>query len=184
MRWAAPLVLLASGALAHPQGFHKKVVLNVSLYRIDGLIAMDVDGGERCRLIRDGADSNRDGQLSGDEVKALEDKLVRMATRALKLSLSGFPIPFKVKETKIDLRKDHAVTETGVSVAVLLEDPHPAAVSVGTNLQIEDSAPDLSPVRFEVNQVPPADAGVEPPSTTDLESGVKWKVRLGPLAAQ
>jgi hypothetical protein len=182
MKWAAPLVLLASGAFAHPQGFHKKVVLNVSLYRIDGLIAMDVDGGERCRLIRDGADQNRDGKLSGDEVKALEDKLVRMATRALKLSLSGFPIPFKVKEIKIDLRKDHAVSETGVSVAVLLEDPHPAAVSVGTQLEIEDSSPDLSPVRFEVNQVPAGDAGVEAPSTTDLESGVKWKVRLGALA--
>jgi hypothetical protein len=69
-------------------------------------------------------------------------------------------------------------------VAVLLEDPHPAAVSVGTNLEIEDTSPDLSPVRFEVNQVPAGDAGVEPPSTTDLESGVKWKVRLGALAAQ
>jgi hypothetical protein len=184
MKWCAPLLLLSSAALAHPQGFHKKVVLNVSLYRVDGLIAMDVDGGERCRLIRDGADQNRDGKLSGDELKALEDKLVRMATRALKLSLSGFPVPFKIKETKIDLRKDHAVSETGVSVAVLIEDPHPAAVTVGTQLEIEDSSPDLSPVRFEVNQVPPADAGVEPPAQKDLESGVKWKVRLGPLSAQ
>ena len=182
--WAALLLLLSPAAHAHPQGFHKRVVLNVSLYRIDGLIVLDVDGGERCRLIRDGADQNRDGKLSGDEVKALEDKLTRMATRALKLSLSGFGVPPQVKQTKLDLRKDHTVSETGVSVAVLLEDPHPAAVAVGTDLLVEDSSPDLSPVRFEVNQITLPDAGLEPPARTELESGVKWKVRLGALAAQ
>ncbi len=181
MRLLPLLLLLAAGAEAHPQGFHKKLVLNVSLYRIDGLITMDVDGGERCRLIRDGADANRDGILSGDEVKALKDKLTRLATRALKLSLSGFPVPPQVKEVKLDLRKDRAVSESGVSIALLLEDPHPAAVHPGTELVVEDVSPDQSPVHVEVNQVP-QDGGGEPPATTELEPGVKWKVRLGPLA--
>ena len=178
-----PLAVLlgATAAQAHPQGFHKKVVLNVSRYRIDGLITMDVDGGERCRLIRDGADANRDGVLSGDEVKALKDKLLRLATLALKLSLSGFPVPPQVKDVKLDLRKDRAVSESGVSIAVLLEDPHPAAVHVGTELVVEDASPDQSPVHVEVNQALP-DGGVEPPAATELEPGVKWKVRLGPLA--
>jgi hypothetical protein len=175
------VALVASTALAHPQGFHKRIMLNLSLHRIDGLIAMDVDGGDRCRLVRDGADTNRDAVLQPGEVAALKDKLVRLATLALKLSLSGYPVTWKVKETKLDLRRDHLVTQTGVSVAVLFEAQVETAIAPGTQLQIEDASPDASPVRVDVNQAP-ADGGVPPPATTELLPGVKWSVRLGPLA--
>ncbi len=96
--------------------------------------------------MRDGADANRDGVLEVQEVAALKDKLVRLATLALKLALSGYPVTWKVKQTKLDLRRDPLVTQTGVSVAVLFEAQLEVAIAPGTQLEVEDASPDSSPV--------------------------------------
>ncbi len=145
---------------------------------------MDVDGGDRTELIRAGADANRDGVLDPAETGALKKKLTAMATRALKLWISGYPIAIEAKDTKVSLKNDNRVGKAGLSVAVLLELKHPYAVTPGMSLWLEDTAPDLSTVEVEVIQHPAADAGPgEPPVQKTLPSGERLIVRLGALAS-
>ena len=150
---------------------------------ITGLVVMDVDGGERCELLRAGADTNKDGELDGPETAALKKKLVTLATRALKLSLSGYPVPIVVKDAKVTRKEDPRVSKSGVSVAVLLEIQHPYAVTPGMTLTLEDTAPDFSTVEVEVYQHAAPDAGQEPAVQQTLPSGEALKVRLGALVS-
>lgn len=175
--------LVLALVLAHPQGFHKRVSLELYSTSITGLIVMDLDSGERCELLRAGSDTNHDGTLDDAEARALKKKLTTMATRALKLWISGYPIAIQVKEAKVSLKEDPRVNKTGVSVAVLLEMRHPYAVSPGMSLWFEDTAPDLSHVEVEVFQHPAADAGGVAPTTRSMGSGERLTVRLGALAS-
>jgi hypothetical protein len=169
--------------LAHPQGFHKRVTLELWSTSISGLVVMDIDSGERCELLRAGADTNRDGLLDQTETAALKKKLTTLATRALKLSISGYPVAVEVKETKVSLKEDSRVSKTGVSVAVLLQMRHPYAVTPGMSLALEDAAPDASHVEVEVFQHALADAGEEPAFRQSMGSKERVTVRLGALAS-
>jgi hypothetical protein len=170
--------------LAHPQGFHTRVTLELYSTSIVGLIAMDIDGGDRTELLRAGVDANKDGVLDAAETGALKKKLTSMATRALKLWISGYPIAIEVKDAKVSLKSDPRVGPGGVSVAVLLELKHPYAVTPGMSLWLEDTAPDFGHVEVEVIQHPAPDAGVrEPPVSKSLPSGERLTVRLGALAS-
>lgn len=176
--------LLLATLLAHPQGFHKRVTLELYSTSITGLIVMDLDGGERCELLRSGADQNRDGVLDAKETGALQKKLTTLASRALRLWISGYPIAIEVKEAKISLKEDPRVSPNGVSIALLLELKHPYAVTPGMSLWLEDTAPDFSTVEIEVLQHPAADAGAgEPPVKKTLPAGERLTVRLGALAS-
>jgi hypothetical protein len=175
--------LVVALVLAHPQGFHKRVTLELWSTSITGLVVMDVDGGERCELLRAGADLNRDGLLDPSETKALKKKLTTLATRALKLWISGYPVAVEVKDAKVTLKEDSRVSQTGVSVAVLLEMRHPYAVTPGMSLWLEDSAPDGSHVEIEVFQHGLADAGTLAPVKRSAGSAERVTVRLGALAS-
>ncbi len=178
-----PAALLLALVVAHPQGFHTRVSLELWSTSITGLVVMDVDGGDRCELLRAGADTNRDGELDGAETAGLKKKLVTLATRALKLWISGYPVPVVVKDAKITLKEDPRVSKSGVSVAVLLEIQHPYAVTPGMSLWLEDTAPDYSTVEVEVFQHVPEDAGAPEPTRQSLASGARLKVRLGALVS-
>lgn len=175
--------LVLALVLAHPQGFHKRVTLELWSTSITGLVVMDIDSGERCELLRAGADVNHDGVLDPAETGALKKKLTTLATRALKLWISGYPIAIEVKETKVTLKEDPRVSPTGVSVAVLLEMKHPYAVTPGMSLWLEDTAPDFSHVEIEVFQHGLPDAGPAPQLKQSLASGNRVTVRLGALAS-
>ena len=176
------LALWACAAWAHPQGFHKKLVITVARSELQALLVMDVDSGERCSLIRAGADSNHDGLLSPDETGALKQRLVAMATRSLKLAISGAPLSLEVKDSKVNLRQDTRVNEAGLSVAMVYELRFSSPLTPGLRLEVEDASPDLSTVILEVFQVPATDAGLGKPFAAEVESGRKTSLRLGALA--
>ena len=167
-------VLLASTAWGHPQGFHKRLTFTLTKTKVSALIVMDVDAGERCLLLREAVDSNRDGVLSGAEVEQLKDRLVKMVTRPLKLSISGAPIPLTVKDTKLSLREDRRANDSPLSVAVLVEIEHPHAVSEGMEFEVEDISPDQSTIVLQVFQ----EGDKQPPFQQEVKSGVKTKIRI------
>lgn len=175
------VVLLAAGAAhAHQAGFHKRLTITASKYEIEALLVMDMDGGERALLLRSAADANHDGRLSDDEAAALKERLVRMATRALELTLGGAPLPNTIVGSKLSLREDLRASDGGLSVAVHLRIRHPLDVVEGMNLGVKDTAPDFSAIHVEVFQA--ADPA-EPPSRGEVASGARWLVRLGRLSA-
>src|SRR5262245_5020607 len=98
--------LAASVASAHPKGFHKKVLVTLTHTRVSALVVMDVDSGDRCLLLREAVDSNRDGKIEGEEVTKLKERLVKMAISPLVLGLSGAPLKLQTKDTKLNLRED------------------------------------------------------------------------------
>jgi len=178
---AVPLVVAL--VLAHPQGFHKRVTLELKRTTVDGLIVMDLDGGERCELLRAGADTNRDGRLDPPEVTALKKKLTTLATLGLKLWISGYPVPLQIQQTKLSLKEDFRVSQSGVSVAVLLSMRLPYPVTPGMSLGLEDTAPDQSPVEIEVFQHGLGDAGALPQVKRSVGPGERMTVPLGALAS-
>lgn len=176
--------LLLTLVLAHPQGFHKRLSFELWSTAITALVVMDIDSGERCELLRAGADANRDGVLNKAEIEALKTKVTTLATRALKLSISAYPLAIELTETKLSLRGDNRVAPSGVSIAVLLQLRHPYAVTPGMSLTIEDAAPDGSHIEVDVAQHP-ADAGghPEPETHQTMAPGQRVTVRLGALAS-
>ncbi len=175
--------LIAALVLAHPQGFHKRVTFELWSTSINGLVVMDIDSGQRCALLRAGADVNRDGVLDSNEAKVLKKKLATMSTRALKLWISGHPVVVEVRDTKLTLKGDSRVSPTGVSIAVLLTAQLPYAVTPGMSLGLEDIAPDSSHVEVEVFQHGLPDAGPLPELRRSVKSAERVTVRLGPLAS-
>jgi hypothetical protein len=164
-------VLLATAALGHPNGFHKKLTITLTKTTVSALVVMDVDSGERCLLLREAVDSNRDGLLAGEELTQLKDRLVKLATRPLKFSISGAPIPLTIKETKLSLRDDRRANDSALSVAVLIEIEHPHPVSEGMHFEVEDVAPDQSTIVLQVFQ------DKSKPFEAEVKSGVKTRVR-------
>ncbi|MBL8924285.1 MAG: hypothetical protein JNJ54_35885 [Myxococcaceae bacterium] len=169
-------------AWAHPEGFHARYVFTVERTQLTALLVLDVDSGERCELLRAGADANRDGLLAREERAALEKKVASLVTRPLKLAISGYPIPLTVKDTKLNLRDDQRVSRTAISVALLLEVKHPYEVAPGMHLELETVTPDASPLRLEVYQATQPGTPAEPDFKDEVESGRKVRVRLGALA--
>jgi hypothetical protein len=171
---SALVVLTAGAAHAHPKGFHKKVTVTVTATRISALVVMDVDSGERCLLLREAVDANRDGLIAGDEVGKLKERLVKLATSSLQLGLSGAPLPLQVKDGKVSLRDDKRANDSPLSVAVLLELDHPHAVRPGMHLEFTDVSPDTSSIVLQVYE----EGSQAKPFEGEVESGVKTKVRL------
>jgi hypothetical protein len=170
--------VLSSTAWAHPKGFHKNLTVTLTPTRLSVLIVMDVDSGDRCLLLREAVDSNRDGALAGDELTQLKARLVKLATSPLQLGLSGAPLALQVKDTKLSLREDRRANDAPLSVAVLLELEHVKALAEGMQLEVTDTSPDLSTIVLQVFQ-----SGVkEPPFEQEVPSGVKTKVRIGRLS--
>ncbi len=171
---ALVLVLAGSCALAHPTGFHKKLTITLSKSKVSALVVMDVDSGERCLMLREAVDSNRDGVLTGDEVAKLKERLVKMATSPLKLGLSGAPLPVLIKETKLSLREDRRANDGPLSVAVLIELPLAPTPGPGAQLEVTDTAPDQSTIVVQVFQSGEV-------FEKEVDSGVTARVRLGVL---
>lgn len=171
---------VSSVAFAHPEGFHERLTFTVTRTTLTGLLVLDVDSGERCELLRAGADANHDGVLSASERSTLEKKLTSFILKPLKLSISSFPIPLTATETKLSLRGDQTVSRAGVSLALLLDVKHPYAVSPGMHLEVTASSPDLSTVRIEVLQAT-AKGADEPVFVQEVDSGKPVRVRLGVL---
>lgn len=178
----ASVALWVSPALAHPEGFHAKYAFTLTKTTLVGLLVLDVDGGERCELIRAGADADHDGVLSRPERRAVEAKLTSFITRTLKLGLSSYPLPLTIKEAKLNLHDDASVSKRGLSVALLLEVKHPYEISPGMHFELEAATPDQSHLRVEVVQaIAPGEPSV-PDFAEDVPSGKKVRVRLGALA--
>jgi hypothetical protein len=182
--WALAVVLCAAApARAHPEGFHQRAVFTLTKTVVTALVVMDVDAGERCELLRAGADTNHDGVLAEAEKRALEKKLSSLVLKPLKVGLSSYVVPLKVLEAKLNLRGDQTVSRAGVSVALLLEANHPYEVSPGMHFEFETVTPDGSPVRLELFQAAdPTEEAPEPDFRQEVESGKRARVRLGRLA--
>jgi hypothetical protein len=178
----ATVVLSAATAGAHPEGFHARFVFTLSKTSVKGLLVLDVDSGERCELLRAGADVNHDGVLSRPEREALMAKLSSFLIKPLKLGISSFPLPLGVMASKFNLRGDDSVSRTGLSLAVLLEMKHPYEVSPGMHFEVETLTPDQSTVRLEVLQSTMPGQPAEPDFREDVASGRQVRVRLGALA--
>lgn len=174
-------LLLPLAAAAHPEGFHQRLTFTLTKTTLTGLLVLDVDSGERCELLRAGADANHDGVLNRPERGALERTLAGFITRTLRLAISSFPIPLTVRDTKLNLHGDQRVGRGGLSVAILLEVKHPYEVSPGMHFEVSAASPDQSPVLVEVLQATVPGAPAEPDVRQELAEGVPLRVRLGVL---
>lgn len=168
------VALVATAAFAHPTGFHKKLTITVTKTKLSALIVMDVDSGERCLLLREAVDSNRDGVLAGDEVAKLKERLVKMATSPLKLGISGAPLRILNSQSKLSLREDRRANDAPLSVAVMIEIPLSPTPGEGTQLEVTDTSPDQSTIVLQVFQA-------EETLEKEVSSGVTTRVRLGVL---
>ena len=171
--------LLATAAWGHPKGFHKKITVTLAPERISALVVMDLDSGKAALNLREPADGDRNGLLEGDEVKTLEERMGKLATALLKVSLSGAPLVFAVKGTRLSLRDDRRASDGPLSVAVLLELEHrPDQVFEGMKLEVSDTSPDASHLVLEVFEPAGVDGGARV-HQFDLKSGKKAVVQLG-----
>jgi hypothetical protein len=170
------LALFASAAFGHASGFHKKIALQITKTTITGLLVMDVDSREACVGLRAAADEDRNGVIEKEEVTKLKNRLIKMATRNLKLDFSGAKVAVEIKESKLSLRDDFRPNDSGLSLAIYLEMRHPYQLSEGTKFQFTDISPDTSPIALKVEQAS-SEAAVE----TEVESGKIFSVRLGKL---
>ncbi|MBK7859598.1 MAG: hypothetical protein IPJ65_13470 [Archangiaceae bacterium] len=180
----ALMVLAAGAALGHPQGFHERVSLAVSLKNVDGLVVVDVDGGERAKLIRAGADLNHDGLISGEERPLLQKKLLQLALQGLKVRVSGYPLVLSATDVKLSTRDDHTVSETGLSLAVLVAASVPSPISDGMKLEVEAVSADRSHVLVEVSATSAADGSVVALERHEVQPDEKWAVALRGLGAR
>lgn len=171
--WCGVCLGLWQLAHAHPKGFHKRVTLTVSAQLLTALVVMDVDSGRQCLMLREAADSNRDGAVRGEEVTALKGRLAKLATQHLRVSLSGAEVSLNPKEAKLSLRDDLRTGDGPLSVAVLLEAPlH--RIHEGTTVELTDKAPDGSAVAVQIFQ-----DTEEKPFEHELASGRSVQVRIG-----
>lgn len=171
---ALGVLVAATAAWGHPQGFHKKVTVTLTKTRLTVLVVMDVDSGERCLLLREPHDANRDGVLTGDEVARLKDRLVKLATRPLSVWLASAPLTPGLADAKLSLRDDRRANDAALSVAVLLELTLPTPASPGMVLELEDAAPDQSDVALQVFQ----EGDRAAPFQAEARSGVKTRVQI------
>jgi hypothetical protein len=177
-------VMFGAHAHGHAKGFHKRTVATVNATGMELLVTLDLDGSQRALLLRQGADRDGNGALSPAERRQLEATLSAMATKPLKVQISGYPLQLEQVETKLNLRKDGTVSESGLSSAVLLRATFPESASEGLELVLQDRSPDDSHVAVEVFQLAAPDAGIHEPIRADVRSGKTVKVRLGRMAAE
>ncbi len=169
-------------ALAHSRGVHKKDVVTVRRGGLEVLVTLDFDAGKRARLLRAGADADRDGLLGEAEREALRSKLARLAVGSLQVSVSGHRLKLAVQSSKLSLREDGRASGEGLSVAVLLAGSWPGAPIPGMTLVVKDETPDRSHLAVEVYQAVEGDGGAVEPTVSELLSGAQVTVRLGQLA--
>lgn len=179
---SAAVLLVSTSVLAHPEGFHKRLALTVTRDGVDGLLTMDVDGGERCELMRAGADGNRDGVLQKDEIAALHSKLLKLAMQGLQLEVSGYRLTVQTVESKISLKDDPRVAKVGLSVAAMVKVDFPKKATPGLELRIKDASPDESPVQVNVFPQLQNDGGSAEDVSKELNKGETLTVRLPALA--
>lgn len=180
-RALALAALVPALAAAHPKGFHKRDVTTVTAKSVEVLVTLDIDSGKRCSLLRTAADADRDGKLSPDELKALKERLAKLAVRPLKVEIAGYPVVFREEESKLDARGDIRASDSALSVAVLAKADLPHAATPGMTLTLADESPDQSHIAVEVFQRSAADAGAEAPVRQELHPGEEVKARLGRL---
>lgn len=181
---SALLWLVSASVHAHPEGFHKRLALTVTRDGVDGLMTMDVDGGQRCELMRAGADSNRDGVLQPLEVKALKEKLLKLAMLALQMEVSGYMLTVQVLESKMSLKEEQRVAKGGLSVAVMLKADFPQKATAGLELRVRDVSPDESPVQIHVFPQLPGDGGSSADVSKELNKDEVMRVQLPLLAGR
>ncbi len=181
---SALLLFGAATASAHPEGFHKRIALTVTRDGVDGLLTMDVDGGERCELMRAGADTNRDGVLQPAETAALKEKLLKLAMLALQMEVSGYKLTVQTVDSKISLKEEPRVAKAGLSVAVMLKADFPKKATAGLELRVRDASPDESPVQIHVFPQLPGDGGSSADVSRELNKGELMTVRLPLLAGR
>lgn len=182
--FTSALLFASAVASAHPEGFHKRIALTVTSDGIDGLMTMDVDGGERCELMRAGADVNRDGLLQPEEIAALKAKLLKLAMVALQLEVSGYKLAVQTVESKISLKEEPRVAKAGLSLAVMLKVDFPKKASIGLELRLKDTAPDEAPVQVHIYPQLAGDGGSSADVARELNKGEVLAVRLPALAAR
>jgi hypothetical protein len=83
-------------------------------------------------------------------------------------------------EVRFSLRQDPSVSDTGISVAVLVELPMPGQVRPGMELVVQDRSPDGSEVEVEVSEVAEEASGSRRHAFTVAE-GRDGRVRVGRL---
>lgn len=171
-----PIKILLPLLLTHAAGFHKRTVLTVRPRELAALVTLDVDGGKRCRLLRDAADANRNGRLDDQELATLRAKLVELAQNGLEASVASYGVQLKVRQARLSAKGDRQVSETGLSVALLLSAELPEAISPGMTLIVKDTSPDKSHIALEVFQAG-EDSGAQR-TEASLTSGEQLVVRL------
>lgn len=178
------LLLFPLAAQAHARGFHKKLQIVVQARKIQVLVTLDIDGGTRTQVLRAGADVDKNGTIDTAEAQALKARLVTLASRPLRLSLSGYAVRPALVEAKVNLREDRTVSDAGLSIAALLEAELPQPLFAGMELSIEDEAPDASHVRVEAVQDVGGERKAEdrPSVEGDLQPGDRLALKLqGPM---
>jgi hypothetical protein len=161
---------------------HKRDLVSVTRKAVEVLIALDMDSGKRCQLLRSAADGDGDGRLSALELTGLKERLQKLLVHPVQAEISGYPLRFKVIESKLDVRADKQASETGLSTAVLLRAELPQAITPGMSLVVKDESPDQSHVTVEIFQEVEVDAGLAEPVRQELKPGEQVKVRLGRLS--
>ena len=169
---------LTGVALAHPRGAHKKIVLTVERTRVGVLLVLDLDSGERARLLRAGADQDGDHLLRGAEVQGLRRRLAQVARGTFKLQVGGAPVILPEGEARLSLRQDPSVSDGGLSVAVLAELSLPEGIRPGMELVVVDRSPDGSPVDVEFHL--DGEEGLSRTVST-IPAGADARVRVGRL---
>ena len=100
----------AATAWAHPEGFHARFVFTLTKTVVTGVLVLDIDSGERCELLRAGADVNHDGVLSKAERATLlassamsrrSPSLAASILVPLSTATPHFPVFFLIKEQKL-----------------------------------------------------------------------------------
>ena len=175
---ALSLTLPTTHAWSHTAGVHKRDVVTVNSKGLEILVTLDFDAGKRALLLRQGADRNADGRLSKEELTQLKSRLDQMARSHLHLTIAGYNLALTASDSKLSIRENFEVSDTGVSYAVLLKSDFPSAPTRGMVLEVADESPDRSHVRVEVfDEGAPDSWGA--PQSGELRSGEKLTVRLG-----
>jgi hypothetical protein len=173
----AALLMSGQPAHGHARGTHKRLLLTISDQRVEVLVTLDVDEGERATLLRRGADRDGSGRLEGPEVAALRERLTRLALRPVEIRVGGYPVRLAATEAKLSLRGEEGAQHGGLNVAVLARAELPQPPREGMVLEVADASPDGSRVRVEAQQQW-AQGGTAPVQAADLRPKERMRFRL------
>jgi hypothetical protein len=142
--------LLSLSAAAHPKGVHERLAMTVRARDVEILMTLDADSGGPGQLLRLGADVDQNGHIGKAEQDALKRNLARRMRDALTVQISGYPLQWRERGVKMDLRNSTRVDSEGLSVAVLLNATLPEAPSEGMELVMEHRGTGASHVLADV----------------------------------